>query len=197
MRYVLRLACVLSVLVASPLVVSAQGCEEGGSTVERSHPEAPVAPTKPASDPALQMGIDSAGLEVTPSAQLTVGHPKLQEMDRRARRARIGLLSTTGVVVVGAVLFGTGVARAGSSEGLDALSEGPLLISGISLMVAGAAGMIASGIVLGSSKGELRRLREARYGTPDRAQWDLEAQSGRGGGTGGRSRGAKAGIGSE
>jgi hypothetical protein len=121
------------------------------------------------------MRIDSAGLEATPSVQLVVGDPKLQEMDRRARRARIGLLSTTGVVVVGAVLFGTGVARAGSSEGLDALSEGPLLISGISLMIGGAAGMIASGIVLGSSKGELRRLREAHYGTPRRAQWDLEA----------------------
>lgn len=175
MRYVLGLACVLSLLVASPRSGGVEDGEEGGSTVERSHPEAAVDPTKPASDPALQMGSDSAGLEATPTVQFTVRDPKLQEMERRVRRARIGLLSTTGVVLVGAVLFGTGVARAGSSEDWDALSEGPLLISGISLMIGGAGGMIASGIALGSSQSDLRRLGKARYGTPHRAQRDLEA----------------------
>jgi hypothetical protein len=40
-------------------------------------------------------------------------------------------------------------------------------------MISGAVGMIASGIVLGFSKGELRRLQEAHYGTPRRVQWDL------------------------
>jgi hypothetical protein len=41
------------------------------------------------------------------------------------------------------------------------------------LMISGAVGMIASGIVLGFSKGELRRLQEAHHGTPRRVQWDL------------------------
>jgi hypothetical protein len=43
-------------------------------------------------------------------------------------------------------------------------------------MISGAVGMIASGIVLGFSKGELRRLREARYEGPRRVHWNL-AQS--------------------
>jgi hypothetical protein len=123
-------------------------------------------------EPALKLELDSAGVNVAPSPPRT----ELEKIELRAKRARIGLLSTTGVAVIGAVLFGAGAARARSSQDLDALSEGPLLISGMSLMISGAVGMIASGIVLGFSKGELRRLQEAHYGTPRRVQWDL-AQS--------------------
>jgi hypothetical protein len=39
-------------------------------------------------------------------------------------------------------------------------------------MVGGAAGMIATGILLGVRKRKLR-LQEADYGTPRRVQWDL------------------------
>ncbi|MBW2381175.1 MAG: hypothetical protein JRG70_16790 [Deltaproteobacteria bacterium] len=99
----------------------------------------------------------------------------LEEMELRVRRARIGLLSTVGVTAAGVVLFGAGAARSRSSEDLDVLSRknGALLISGMSLMISGAVGMIASGIVLGLSKAELRSLQEADYGRPRRVQWDL------------------------
>jgi hypothetical protein len=41
------------------------------------------------------------------------------------------------------------------------------------VMVGGGLGMIASGGLLGARKRKLRELRQAHYGTPRRAQWDL------------------------
>jgi hypothetical protein len=40
-------------------------------------------------------------------------------------------------------------------------------------MAVGAAAMITSGAVYGVRKRQLRRLREAHYGTPRRVQWDV------------------------
>jgi hypothetical protein len=163
-------------VVALSQSASAQTGEEGTSAepnlVEEPGPSSEAA----LEEPALQLKLDAAGVDATPSPLRTVDRYTLEEMELRVRRARIGLLSTTGVAVVGAALFGAGAARARSSQDLDALSEGRLLISGISLMIGGAVGMIASGIVLGFSKGELRRLEEARHEGPHRVQWDL-AQS--------------------
>jgi len=99
---------------------------------------------------------------------------ELEKMELRVRRARIGLFSTAGATVVGAALFGVGFARSRSAQDLDALKRenaGPLF-SGMVIMIGGAIGMIASGIVLGISKGELRRLKEARYEGPRKVQWD-------------------------
>ena len=153
--------------------VGAQSADEAATTSEPNLQE-PGPSSEPAlEEPALQLKLDSAGVEVVPSPPRTVDGYTLEEMELRVKRARIGLLSTTGVAVVGAVLFGAGVARARSSQDLDALSEGPLLISGMSLMISGAVGMIATGIVMGFSKGELRRLRKARYESPRRVQWDF------------------------
>ena len=161
-------ACALGVVPLSQNV-SAQTSEEG-TTAEPSLLEEPAPSSEQApAEPALELKLDAAGLDVAPRPPRT----ELEKIELRVKRARIGLLSTTGVAVVGAALFGAGVARGRSSQDLDALSEGPLLISGMSLMISGAVGMIASGIVLGFSKGELRRLQEAHYGTPRRAQWDL------------------------
>ena len=153
--------------------VGAQSAGEAATTSEPNLQE-PAPSHEPAPEqPALQLKLDDAGVDVAPGLPRTIDGYALEEMELRVRRARIGLLSTTGVAVVGAALFGAGVARGRSSQDLDALSEGPLLISGMSLMISGAVGMIASGIVLGFSKGELRRLQEAHYGTPRRVQWDL------------------------
>ncbi|MBW2190049.1 MAG: hypothetical protein JRG93_10765 [Deltaproteobacteria bacterium] len=153
--------------------VGAQSAGEAATTSEPNLQE-PAPSHEPAPEqPALQLKLDDAGVDVAPGLPRTIDGYTLEEVELRVRRARIGLLSTTGVTVVGAVLFGAGAVRAGSSQDLDALSEGPLLISGMSLMISGAVGMIASGIVLGLSKGELRRLKEARYDRPRRVQWDL------------------------
>ena len=170
MRYLFGFLCVCAVgVVPLSQSVSAQTSEEG-TTAEPSLLEEPAPSSEPTpEEPALKLELDSAGVNVAPSPPRT----ELEKIELRVKRARIGLLSTTGVAVVGAVLFGAGAARARSSQDLDALSEGPLLISGMSLMISGAVGMIASGIVLGFSKGELRRLQEAHYGTPRRVQWDL------------------------
>ena len=131
-------------------------------------------------EPALQLELTPAGVDVVPSPARIVDGYTLEEMDLRVKRARIWLLSMTGVTVAGVALFGPGVAQAARSSqdvaGVgDALSAGPLLISGMVAMIGGAVGMIASGILLGSSKGELRRLKEARHEGPRRVQWDLES----------------------
>ena len=170
MRYLFGFLCVCAVgVVPLSQSVSAQTSEEG-TAAEPSLLEEPAPSSEPTpEEPALRLELDSAGVNVAPSPPRT----ELEKIELRVKRARIGLLSTTGVAVVGAALFGAGVARGRSSQDLDALSEGPLLISGMSLMISGAVGMIASGIVLGFSKGELRRLQEAHYGSPRRVQWDL------------------------
>ena len=127
MRFVL--AMVFAVLVAFPLSVSAQDAEEGMTPepslqepappsepapkepvrgVERWHPEAFVDPSKPAAEPALQLELDAAGVEVTPrTAPLTIA-----EQNRlRKRRVRIGVGVFVGLVLVGAAIGG-GVAAA-------------------------------------------------------------------------------------
>jgi hypothetical protein len=113
-----------------------------------------------------------------PSPPLTVDGYTLEQMELRVKRARIALFTTAGVTGVGVVLFGAGVARSRSAQDLDALSRENWAswFSGMWIMISGAVGMIASGIVLGFSKGELRRLREARYEGPRRVHWNL-AQS--------------------
>jgi hypothetical protein len=153
--------------------VGAQSAGEAATTSEPNLQE-PAPSHEPAPEqPALQLKLDDAGVDVAPGPPRTIDGYTLEEMDVRVRRAKIGLLSTTGVAVVGAGLFGAGVARGRSSQDLDALSEGPLLISGMSLMIGGAVGMIVTGTLLGIRKGELRRLKEARYERRRRVQWDF------------------------
>ncbi|MGB5372688.1 MAG: hypothetical protein WBN15_02815 [Polyangiales bacterium] len=129
------------------------------------------------SEPALQLKSDSAGVEVVPSPPPTARGDTLEEMDVRVRRARIGLLSTTGVTVIGVALFGAGMARYNSSEDLNDLltrRNAGLAISGMAVMISGGVGMIASGIVLGLSKSKRRTLKESRHEDSRRARWDLE-----------------------
>jgi hypothetical protein len=169
MRYLFGFVCVLSLLLAWPLSVGAQGGEEGvpkvalaidtqhrlppqlmlrlsyylyldadadtdatsdqiepsaeepsqsvepkKSLLERWQPEAFVDPTKPkpGSEPALQLGVDSAGLEVTPTA------PEQTQEKERSRGAKAG-------IAVGAIL-GLGLVvgiAAGISGARSILSE--------------------------------------------------------------------------
>ena len=126
MRYLFGFICVCALAGALPLSASAQAGEEGASVepsaeepaqssqwtqsrLERWHPEAFVDPTKPASEPALQLELDSAGLEVTPTALPTVEELELRKTELRKRRRAIGIGVSVIVVAVG-VAVGVGVA---------------------------------------------------------------------------------------
>ena len=75
-----------------------------------------------------------------------------------------------GFLAGGAVMLGLSYFCIGECE--QPASPG-LFNAGLILMAVGAAATIASGIVYGARKRQLRRLREAHYGTPRRVQWDL------------------------
>jgi hypothetical protein len=79
------------------------------TTLERWQPEAFVDPTKPASEPALQLGIDSAGLEVTPTTPPTLEELKRQETKPRGRRVGIGVGVSVALVLVAVVVAAVAV----------------------------------------------------------------------------------------
>ena len=111
MRYVVGFVLALT-LVASPLNVSAQTENESPSRLERWHPEAFKDPSKPASEPALRLEVDSTALEVTPTVPPTLKELEQQEAQRRRRLGLgIGLGLVALVVVVGIV--GTRTALSG------------------------------------------------------------------------------------
>jgi hypothetical protein len=147
MRFVL--AMVLAGLAALPLSAGAQTGQEGTDSEPNLHEPAPE-------EPALQLKLDAAGVEAVPSQPRTVDEYTLEEIELRIRRARIGLLSTTGVLVVGAALSLVGAATSSSSSNVY---EDPLVVTGLSILVGGTVGMIASGIVLGVRNRELRRFK--------------------------------------
>ena len=91
----------------------AQSTQPTGSRLERWHPEAFTDPLMPPSEPSLELGVDSAGLEVTPTAPPTLEELEHQEATKRRRRLGIGL--GVGLVVVGAAL---GAAAAGVAAGM-------------------------------------------------------------------------------
>lgn len=133
MRCLIGFVCVLAALVALPLSAGAQdaeggttsepnlqepapsaapAAEEDRSRVERWHPEAFADPVKPAPEPPLQLGIDAAGLEVTPTAPLTAEELKRQETKLRKRRVAIGVGVALAVVgLVAGVALGVSAAK--------------------------------------------------------------------------------------
>jgi hypothetical protein len=123
----LVLAMVFAVLVALPLSASAQAeeseeapkqaveqepaspaepsAEEPVRGVRRWHPEAFTDPSKPASEPALKLEVDSTALEVTPTAPPTLEELERQEKKKRRRRAiGIGVGVTLGAFIVGSTI---------------------------------------------------------------------------------------------
>jgi len=181
MRYWRGLMCVL-VLVALPLSVSAQ--DEGvESTVEEpafeqptpsteAGPEEPAAPSEPTpEDPWLELELDDDSVKLAPA---TVEE---MEMDRRAKRARlgykelenrvgrakIGLGVSVSLTVLGAMLAGVGalgeLCIAPPPDEPCAESFPGLIATGTVMGVGGLAGTIASGVLLRQHKRALRELR--------------------------------------
>ena len=158
MRFVL--AMVLAGLVALPLSASAQAGEEG------------TTPEQNLEEPALQLELDDAGVELVPTPPRTSDGYTLEEMELRVKRAKIGLWSTAGATVVG-----TGMAFVAWGAAWNCALASPPCFSppgwvapvgwtGMVLMVGGISGMIASGILK-------RRRKRDRDSLRRRVQWDV------------------------
>jgi hypothetical protein len=93
----------------------------------------------------------------------------IEEMDVRVRRAGIGLGVSSAVLATGGVLLGLGAAQANVATG----EKFGLLGAGIGLTFVGVVTTITTGVMLRHRKRDRDSLRQAHYGTPRRAQWDL------------------------
>jgi len=179
MRYLVGFVFVLA-LVASPLGVSAQADEEG--TAAEPNLQEPATPSEPApEEPALQLKLDSAGVEIVPIPPPKTDWHTTQEIERMElrvdRAAVIGLTTSGTALAMGGLFFAFSYSCLFEGECPPPQERAPgLRKAGLTLMAGGAAGMIVSVALIGVRKRKLRELQRAHYGTPPRVQWDL-AQS--------------------
>ena len=173
MRYLVGFAFVLA-LAALPLSASAQDGEEGAT----SEPIAEEPSSEPApEEPALQLELESAGVNVTPSPPRTADGYTLEEMERRVMLAKLGVGVSAVPIFVGALLAAsTAFSPLAPRTPEEQTSDRRLQYAGAALLAGGAASMVAMGIVLGVRKRKLRKFDEAQHRRPRRVQWDL-AQS--------------------
>jgi hypothetical protein len=139
-----------------PLSTSAQAGEEGATSEQNLQEPEPSSEQVP-EEPALQLKLDDAGVEVVPSPPRTADGYTLDEMKLRVKRARIGLLSTAGVSLVGMGLVIAGARVSNTQPSSDDKPANALKFSGVSLLLGGFAGMIATGIVLKTRRRQLDR----------------------------------------
>ena len=160
----LVMVMVLAGLVALPLSASAQDAEAATASepsLEESAPSSEPAPE----EPALQLKLDDAGVDVVPSGYVEM---KLRQRASKARRSLIatGVLTAIGVslLVVGA----TYDRRQPPSQDFDLDFTGAgLAVTGGIMVFGGVFGMAVSGGTLGASK---RSLEQAHYGIPARTR---------------------------
>jgi len=176
MRYLFGFLCVCAVAATLPLGVGAQDAEEAATPEPSLQEPAPSSEPAP-EEPALQLKLDAAGVDVAPSPLRTTDGYTLEEMDVRVRRAKIGIGSSAAAFLVGGILVATGLGGECSwGGGAEREKCDRRAYAGTALAAGGAVGMIVSGILLGKRRQKLRRLQQAHYGIPRRVQWDL-AQS--------------------
>jgi hypothetical protein len=175
----LVLATVLAGLGSLPLGVSAQAGEEGTPSESNLREPAPSAEPAP-EEPALQLKLDDAGVEVARTPPRTPDGYTLEEMNVRVKRAKIGLGISAGVYAVGGGLFmgyfyGCVVPLLGDPTNESATDSrcNALLGTGVTLGAVSLAGIITSGVLLARRKRARRELKQAHYGTLRRVQWDL------------------------
>jgi hypothetical protein len=173
MRYSIGFMFVLAGLVALPLSVSAQAGEEG--TTSEEHLQESASSSEPApEEPALQLKLDEAGVDVVPSPPRTVDGYTLEEMERRVMLAKLGVGVSAVPIFVGALLAAsTAFSPLAPRTPEEQTSDRRLQYTGAALAAGGAASMVAMGIVLGVRKRQLRSLQEADYGRSQRVQWDM------------------------
>ena len=158
MRYLVGLMSIFA-MVALCQSVSAQTSEEGVAA-EPSLLEEPAPSSEPApEEPALQLKLDAAGVEVTPIPSRTEDGYTLEEMELRLKRAKMGLLGPAALIVAGVPLLMRGITTHCPYEGYPHYEPErceTLRISGIALRAIGGVGMIVGSSVVGVRKRELR-----------------------------------------
>lgn len=177
MRYPIGFALVLA-LVGSPLGAGAQAEEEGATSEPNLQEPAPPSEAVP-EEPALELKLDTTGVDVAPSPLRTPDGYTLKEMEPRVRRAKIGLGSSASAFFAGGMFLGFGMSGDCGLEfcfGGECTPQprrcGAFVWTGTALLVGGLAGMIASSILLRRRKWDRDWLRAAHYGRPRRVQWD-------------------------
>ncbi|MDH3200784.1 MAG: hypothetical protein OEM15_07825 [Myxococcales bacterium] len=178
MRYLFGFLCVCA-LAALPKSASAQAAEQSEATeTEQAVDEEPAPSSEPApEEPALQLKVGLAGVEVVPSTPRTTDGYTIEESDLRVRRAAIGLGVSVVSFMGGFAMVGVGAAQQiciFEDSGCPPAWAAPVLGTGVALILGGAAGTIASGIAARKRKRKRDSLRAAHYGRPPRVQWDLE-----------------------
>ncbi len=170
--------CVLTGLLASPTSASAQAGDEGGSRLERWHPEAFVDPTAPA----LQLELPPAGFDVEPISPRTVDGYTRDEVELRVRRAKIGVGLSAVALAAGSSMVGGGMVSSicfsfGDADPCPPPASWVAPVSvGSVLVVGGLVTIIVSSVALRRRKRDRDSLSQANGGAPHRARWDL-AQS--------------------
>ena len=172
MRYLIGFVLLL---VASPLSASAQ-VDQGGATSEPNLQE-PAPSSEPApEEPALQLQLDDAGVEVVPTPPRTPDGYTLEEVELlRVKRAEIGRTVSVGVVGAGSVMVLVGglvaLAQWGNDKSVDAAEA--VVWTGVALVSAGVVGLITTVAILRVRKRKARKFKQAHHETPRRVQWDL------------------------
>jgi hypothetical protein len=153
-RYLFGFLCVCALVGTSPLSASAQAGEEGATPEPNLQEPAPE-------EPALQLKLDDAGVEVAPTPARTFGGYTLEELELRKRRAGLALIAPAVVTTAGIVLFVYGTSgdcyddqaddwdyRDGCRRPRDA---------GMVLTISGGVGMIVGSVLYGVRAKEFRR----------------------------------------
>ncbi len=181
MRYLVGFVIPLA-LVASPLSVSAQDAEEA-ATAEPSAEEAAPSSEPGPEEPALELKLDEAGVEVIPGPNpgldwsLVQGDP--DEMELRVKRAGTGLAVSGGALGAGILFFGLSYAFSYGFCTDEEECEHPatatpgLFYTGLIMMAAGAVATTSCGSVYGVRKRQLREMQRAHSRIRRRVQWDL------------------------
>lgn len=165
--------CVLTGLLASPTSASAQAGDEGGSRLERWHPEAFVDPT----EPALQLELSPAGIDVEPISPRTVDGYTRDEVELRVRRAKIGVGLSAVALAVGSSMVGGGMVSSICISFGEPCPPPRSWIAPVSagsvLVVGGLVTIIVSSVALRRRKRDRDSLSQVSRGAPHRARWDL------------------------
>ncbi len=173
MRYVVGVFCAWALIATLPLSASAQYIEEGVTSepnLKQPTPSAEPAPEKPA----LELKLDTTGVDVAPSPPRTPDGYTLEEVEHRVKRAKVGLILSSVIVAGGAAAMGGAAAVARNADDFgDIGAVGGLGMFGGALMVGGIIGMGISGKRLSAAKQKQHEVEQAHRGPPRRVQWDL------------------------
>jgi hypothetical protein len=125
-------------------------------------------------NPALQLELDDAGIEVAPNPTLTPNGYTRVALERQAKQAKIGLGVSSIAFVAGTVFAFTALGHTDaffpSGDPPQAGWVAPLGWTGVALMGTGAAGLLTSGILLGVRRRKVPGWPQERV---RRIQWDL------------------------